>query len=98
MNLGQRLRIMRKANKLSLEQLAKKTNLTTSTLCGYENGRRLPNSDSLILLCKCFQCSSDYILGLTDFKHIDLFKELEIKMQKLFMETQDKIQRGELTR
>lgn len=39
---------------------------SVSTLASWEQGRKLPSLDVIILLTKLFGCSLDYILGLTD--------------------------------
>lgn len=38
------------------------------TISAYENGKAMPAADTLIKLCKHFNCSADYLLDLTTIK------------------------------
>ena len=64
---GLRLNIVRCHKRLSVEELASKSGISESTLYNLESGLRpLPNSNTLIKLCKTLDVSSDHLLGLED--------------------------------
>lgn len=66
--LGRNLRRLRKTNRLTQEQLAKKLNITRQTLSNYETGKRLPDIYGLITVADIFGVSVDEIIG-RDKKH-----------------------------
>lgn len=66
--IGRNLRRLRKTNRLTQEQLAKKLNITRKTLSNYETGKRLPDIYGLITVADIFGVSVDEIIG-RDKKH-----------------------------
>lgn len=64
--LGERIQYLREENKLTQKQLAKKLNISTSSLSSYEQNARKPSVDTIIELAKFFNVTSDYILELTN--------------------------------
>lgn len=65
-DLGMRLKELRIAKGYSLQQLAKKLNLTKGTLSKYESNINTPNINILRELAKLYSVSLDYIAGLDD--------------------------------
>ncbi len=61
-----RLKELRVEKNLSQNELAKQLNISVACVNRWENNLRIPNIDSLIILCNFFSCSADYILGLVD--------------------------------
>lgn len=61
----QRLRQCRKQKGLSLKELANEFGISHSTLSKYETGSRRPDPETLIMLAKYFNVSTDYLLGLS---------------------------------
>lgn len=61
---GERLRIARKKRNLTLINVGIQLNTTHATISRYENGKLEPNLDTLKALCKLYNVSADYILGL----------------------------------
>lgn len=53
---------LRKQNKISQNKLGKDIGLATNTICQYENGRRIPDIKTLILIADYFGVSCDYLL------------------------------------
>ena len=43
---------------------SKKVNISTACINRWEKNLRVPNIDSIIILCQFFGCSSDYLIGL----------------------------------
>ena len=66
--IGRNLRRLRKTNRLTQEQLAKKLNITRQTLSNHETGKRLPDIYGLITVADIFGVSVDEIIG-RDKKH-----------------------------
>lgn len=65
---GDRLRKLRDEYGFSQEQLGNKTNLSTSTIGMYEQGRRQPDNETLVKLANVFDVSVDYLLGNTEVR------------------------------
>ncbi|WP_010493091.1 helix-turn-helix domain-containing protein [Paenibacillus elgii] len=63
---GGRLRLLRKAHKLTQEALAHKLQTVKSTISQYENGVNEPDYRTLLKFSEVFQVSTDYLLGKTD--------------------------------
>ena len=64
---GERLKELRLEKKLTQKQLAILLCTNNSSVCDWECGRSEPNIDVVINLCKHFNVSADYLLGLKDF-------------------------------
>lgn len=62
-DIGNRLKDIRKKLNLSLRDLGSKLNTAFSSLASYERGEKLIQVDTLISLCKLSDTSIDYILG-----------------------------------
>lgn len=63
---GKRIRECRNEKGLTQTELAEKLSTTQSTIGKYEREELQPNIDTLILICKLFEVSADYIIGLED--------------------------------
>lgn len=63
---GQRIKELRQEKGLTQKQLAELLFTTQSTIGKYEREELQPNIEALKKLCKVFEVSSDYILGLSD--------------------------------
>ncbi len=59
-----RLRNLREDNNLTQEQCAKIAFISKKSYERYENGLRVLPSDILIIFCKYYNVSADYVLGL----------------------------------
>jgi len=60
-SIGKQIAHLRKQRKLTQEELAAKLGVTAQTLSKWENGHTLPETASLPLLAKIFECSIDSI-------------------------------------
>lgn len=61
-----RVKKLRKAKKLSQQELAEELGLTQTSISGIESGLRTTTIEKLILLAQFFEVSTDYLLGLKD--------------------------------
>ena len=63
---GLRLKTLRQGKDLTQKQLADKLDVVKSSVSGYEQNTIYPSVEVLIKLCKYFDVSADYLLGLSD--------------------------------
>lgn len=61
-----RLKELRTNKKLKQKEIAEKLGISVTCYAGYEQGYREPDLKTLIALCKFFETSADYLLGLED--------------------------------
>lgn len=66
MNYAQRMRDAREDNNLKQSDVALILKTTQSYYAQYENGHRKLPIEHLITLCKYYNLSADYMLGLSD--------------------------------
>ena len=67
MEIGKKIRELRLQQKWSQTELANKLKTTQDTISLWELGKSYPDVFSVVLLCKTFNVSSDYLLGLSEF-------------------------------
>ncbi|MBQ9729108.1 MAG: helix-turn-helix transcriptional regulator [Clostridia bacterium] len=63
---GERLRQLRQEKGLTLREVALALNINLMTYAHYEHGDREPSIGMLKSLCKFYDVTSDYLIGLTD--------------------------------
>lgn len=63
MVLGYRIKRLRKDKLLSQAQLGKLLGVSKVSVSGYENGNRIPSTDTLVKMVDVFNTSADFILG-----------------------------------
>lgn len=63
---GQRIRELRNERELTQHQLAQILNTTQKSISKYETERLDLSTETIIAICKFFEVSADYLLGLTD--------------------------------
>ncbi len=61
-----RVKKLRKANGEQQKDLAEAIGATQATISDIENGRKATSFDRLAEICKHYNVSADYLLGLTD--------------------------------
>lgn len=64
---GSRLREVRLEHGYTLKQVAEGIGVTLRAVCNYELGDREPSFEILIKICRFFDVSADYLLGLTNY-------------------------------
>lgn len=72
MNMGEKLRSLRIEKKLTQKQVADRIGLAISAVSSYESGTRYPSYDVLTKLARIFHVSTDYLLGMTDTRNVDV--------------------------
>ena len=71
-DFGITLKKLRKKKKLSQEQVARRLNLTKSSISGYENNIIMPGIDTIRAFSILYGTTSDYLLGLEKKESIEI--------------------------
>lgn len=64
--VGQRLKQVRKEKGITQAEAGKAVKQVQQAYAKYESGQIQLDYDKMVKLCRLFDCSSDYLLGLTD--------------------------------
>jgi transcriptional regulator with XRE-family HTH domain len=64
--MKEKLKLLRNQMGVSQKDVAKAIGITPSAYSNYEQGTREPSIQILINLCKYFDVSADYLIGLED--------------------------------
>lgn len=72
LHMGEKLKTLRIEKKLTQKQVASQIGLAISAISSYESGSRYPSYDVLIKLACIFHVSTDYLLGVTEKRNIDI--------------------------
>ena len=68
--IGQRIKIVRKENNLTLRSLAKELNTTSSTISAYETGKTLILTAFAYQIARKYKISLDWLLGKSTNKYL----------------------------
>lgn len=71
----ERLRSLREEQNISQEKLAAELGVTRMTIAGYELGKRPPDSTFISKACHFFNCTPDYIFGISPFKNNEHYNQ-----------------------
>lgn len=87
--MGEKLKSLRIEKKLTQRQVADRIGLAISAVSSYESGARYPSYDTLIKLSRIFHVSTDYLLGLTNRRNIDVtgLNDNEIELVSKLVDT-----------
>ena len=72
MNFGERLKMLRKGQKLTQQELANRLGVAKSVVSYYESGDRFPSYDVLIKIARTFHVTTDYLLDIERNHTIDV--------------------------
>ena len=64
-----RIKELRKNSGMKQVGLAKSLGTTQANLSGWENNKWQPDSENIAKMCKLFNCSADYLIGISEIKH-----------------------------
>ena len=70
--MGEKLKSLRIEKNLTQKQVADRIGLAISAVSSYESGTRYPSYDVLVKLARIFHVSTDYLLGITNIRNIDV--------------------------
>ena len=86
---GKNLKYYRIEKNLTQKQVADRIGLAISAVSSYESGTRYPSYDVLVKLARIFHVSTDYLLGITNTRNIDVTglndNEIELVLQLVDM-------------
>lgn len=75
MNMGSKIRDLRKEKRLSQTELGKLIHVSQQTVTAWENNKAEPTSSAVVQLAEVFNVTTDYLLGRpekTDDDQVDL--------------------------
>lgn len=72
MNFGDKLKALRKGQKMTQQQLAGRLGVAKSIVSYYESGDRFPSYDVLIKIARIFHVTTDYLLNVERTHVIDV--------------------------
>ena len=81
MKLSDNLKIIRKENNLSQEQLAEKLGVSRQAVSKWESGQSYPEMDKVLLICKLFNYNIDELMN-ENVKEVNETKESKINLNK----------------
>jgi transcriptional regulator with XRE-family HTH domain len=70
--MGNKLKSLRLEKNLTQKQVADRVGLAISAISSYEAGTRYPTYDTLAKLSYIFHVSTDYLIGVTDKRTLDV--------------------------
>ena len=70
--IGTRLKELREKKNLRQEQVAEIVSVNKSAISLYESGMRQPSLDMLIAFARFYRVSTDYLLGITETRTMDI--------------------------
>ena len=65
-SIGEKVKEIRLENGLSQAKFGEILHVSQDTVSLWEKGKALPNTEYVILICKTFDISADYLLGLKE--------------------------------
>ena len=88
-DFGKKLRLLRLQAGLTQAELAKRLNVTKAVVSYYENQERSPSPDVLIKIATIFHVTTDYLLGLSYRKMLDVtdLNDDELTLVQITIET-----------
>lgn len=87
--MGEKLKSLRIEKNLTQKQVADRIGLAISAVSSYESGTRYPSYDVLVKLARIFHVSTDYLLGITNTRNIDVtgLRDNEIELVSQLVDT-----------
>lgn len=90
--IGQKLRQVREAHKLSQEELAQKMGLSQKTISSWEKDRTYPKLKELHKLCYFYDCTYEFLTGTKQYDSNDIsLDDIMAKLSTLDMMELEKI-------
>lgn len=81
MELKDRLKQLRLENDMLQKETAAKLGLQRSTYVNYENGYREPDLETIKKIANYYDCTIDYLLGMTEIRNSDEKQEFTFAME-----------------
>lgn len=84
--LSERIKLLREEANMSKSELAQQLNIGISSVSQYENSDRVPSDEVKINICKLFDVSLDYLMGLSNIRNPYVFFTLSDTLKDLTQE------------
>lgn len=91
-DFGLRLKELREAKHLSQIDVAKRLDVTRSTISGYERNTIMPRAEQLIKLTILYNTSVDYMLGITNRSYLYL-DDLSDSQQQTILDVVERLKK-----
>lgn len=88
---SERLSKLRKEKEISKKQCALNLGVDSSKYNKWENGKNRPDYDMVCKLASFFDTTTDYLLGNSDERYKDEYKNLDNWKKEFMAETRDKL-------
>ena len=98
-DIGNKIKKERIEAGLTQQELANKLNLSKSSIASYENGVRIPSYEVLINMATYFNCSIDFLMGLTSIessKKANADEEKENIVETINQDKRESIKQSEI--
>ena len=82
--VADRIKQLRLSNNMTQTELAKKLNITRSSVNAWEMGISTPSTTYFVKLAQLFHVSTDYLLGLSDNISLDISHLNEREIQLIY--------------
>lgn len=80
---GEQLKLLRKSKNMTQKELGAKIGLSKAVVSKYENGMGYPSFDVLIRIAQHFGVTTDFLLGITGKKYLDVSQLSDSQMEVL---------------
>lgn len=70
--IAEKIKMLRNANNMTQSELARKLNITRSSVNAWEMGISIPSTTFIVELAQLFRVSTDYLLDLPTHNSIDI--------------------------
>ena len=71
-SLGDKLKMLRKKNNLTQQQVAERLNVSKAVVSSYELSNRSPSFQTLVKITNIYNVTTDFLLGINKRKMIDI--------------------------
>ena len=82
-SIGEKIKELRSAKKMTQETLAQNLNVTVSAVSQWESGKTMPDITMLVPLCHMFSVSADDLLGIRFGEQDAVLSETKSEVEKL---------------
>lgn len=86
-----RIRDLRKEHELSQQELAKQLGVNQTAVSQWERGVTTPSSTVMVDLCKLWNVTPDFLLGLSDEKIASTLEDVDAKELQLLKDLVDQL-------
>jgi len=90
---GFRIKALREEKNLTQKEMSEKIGININTLASYEKGTREPGFETLRLLSVFFECTTDYLLGVSEIPN-----KFELEKVNTSIESVDQMMTGIISR